>query len=374
MSTTPAAVTVVVMTYSHSDTQLAKVYYDPSDPAGFAGASKLSDRFPKYKSVKTWLSSQPTYTLHKPMKRRFPTRKYKSSAPNEFWQMDLLEMIPYARVNRGYRYILTCIDVYSRFARAEALKSKDAYNVSHAIESILKLTVPRHIQTDLGKEFYNKSVKNLFKRYGINHYSVHSQYKAAVVERFNRTLRERLNRYFTRNGSKVWIDVLPHIIKAYNHSIHRSLSDGKRPIDIIMNNDQQLAEWRHQELPKTNTKKVKPLPIKSLVRISRISVSSPFRKNFDQNWSEEIFRINAIDSREKPVMYILEDMNNQILQGKFYRQELQLITAQDNAIYRIERVIRTQGKGKHKRYLVKWHGYDNTHNSWISANQFVSKF
>ena len=82
---------------------------------------------------------------------------------------------------------------------------------------------PHHVQTDLVKEFYNKSVRSLFKKYDINHYSVHSQFKAALVERFNRTLRERLTRYFTRTGKKVWYGVLPKIVNAYNHSSHRAL-------------------------------------------------------------------------------------------------------------------------------------------------------
>ena len=101
-----------------NSTRLADTYYNPSDPAAFAGASKLKKKFPKV-DVSSWLAAQPTYTLHKPMLRRFPTRKYRTSGPNHLWQMDLMEMIPYARVNKGYRYILTCIDVFTRFARAD---------------------------------------------------------------------------------------------------------------------------------------------------------------------------------------------------------------------------------------------------------------
>jgi len=130
---------------------LAKVYYDPSQPEGYAGASRLKKKFPKT-DVKKWLATQPTYTLHKPMKRKFTTRAYKTSGANELWQMDLMEMIPYARINAGNRYILTCIDVFSRFARAEAVKNKEAKTVCTAIKKMLtKTTPPRHVQTDLGK-------------------------------------------------------------------------------------------------------------------------------------------------------------------------------------------------------------------------------
>jgi L-rhamnose mutarotase len=348
--------------------QLAKVYYDPSQPEGYAGASRLAKKFPKV-NVKKWLATQPAYTLHKPLRRKFTTRKYLTSGPDELWQMDLMEMIPYATINAGNRYILTCIDVFSRFARAIAVKSKDAKTVADAVKKIMvKSPIPRHVQTDLGKEFYNKIVQDLFRKLKINHYTVHSQFKAAVVERFNRTLRERLNRYFTYQRNKKWLAVLPKIVDAYNHASHRSLK-GKRPIDVYT--DHNLDDWVAQQPTKTKISQ-KLLQVGSLVRISRISTSSPFRKNFDQNWSEEIFRIASVETSNKPVMYTLKDVfNDEIVQGKFYKEELQDVGDTLPSVYRIEKVIATKGKGAHKQYLVKWYGHDKSRNSWITKDQFV---
>ena len=72
-------------------------------------------------------------------------------------------------------------------------------------------------------------------------------------------------------------------------------------------------------------------------------------------------------------MYILQDLKGEIVQGKFYHHELQVVDKNISKVYRIEHIIRTRNKGKHKQYFVKWHGYDDTHNIWISANQFVDK-
>ena len=72
-------------------------------------------------------------------------------------------------------------------------------------------------------------------------------------------------------------------------------------------------------------------------------------------------------------MYILKDLKGEIIQGKFYQQELQVVDKKLPEVYRIEKIIRTHNKGKHKQYLVKWHGYDDSHNSWISASQIVDK-
>ena len=353
------------------ENQLAKVYYDPSKPEGYAGASRLQKKFPKT-NVKKWLATQPAYTLHKPMKRKFTTRMYKTSGNDELWQMDLMEMIPYAKINSGNRYILTCIDVFSRFARAEAVKTKDAVTVSTAIRKMLtKTTPPRHVQTDLGKEFYNKTVQSLFRKHNINHYTVQSQFKAAVVERFNRTLRERLNRYFTHQRNKKWIMVLPKIIFAYNNASHRSLK-GKCPADLYVKDPNNLNDWVDQE-KETNVRKRRETlyPVGALVRISRIT-TSPFRKNFDQNWSEEIFRVASMDTINKPVMYVLKDVaTDEDIEGKFYQEELQDVGDSLPNVYRIEKILRTKGKGEHKQYLVKWYGFNDSRNSWITKDQLV---
>ena len=350
--------------------EFAKVYYDPTQPEAFAGAARLIKKFPKSNKakIKKWIARQPTYTLHKPMRRKFTTRKYKVPCVNHLWQMDLMEMIPYSRINSGNRYILTCIDVYSRFARAQPVKLKDGKSMVLAIKKMLdKKNTPKSIQTDLGKEFYNKLVQELFAKYKINHYSVQSQFKAAIVERFNRTLRERLNRFFTSQGNKKWLSALPNIINAYNHSSHRTLK-GKRPIDLL---DNDLNEWKEiHDDDEIRKRRKNTFPVGTLVRISRIS-NSPFRKNFDQNWSEEIFRITAVDSKESPVMYVLKDMKDEIIQGKFYHEELQDVGDTLPEIYRIEKIIRTKGKGKYKQYLVKWYGYNDSFNKWITADKFV---
>ncbi len=335
---------------------LKSIYYNPRHPHSFGGAAP----FKAYKNIKTWLSGQTAYTLHKPIRKTFPTRRYRVSGIDHLWQADLLEMIPYAKINKGYKYILTIIDVFSRYAWALPLKNKSAAEITHALEQLFNIRTPRHIQTDQGKEFYNSSVSALCKKHKIKHYSVYSQYKAALVERFNGTLRSRLNRYFTFKGNKVWFDTLDDIVYAYNHRKHRGIFN-MRPIDINKLNEMQL--WKMQE----NIKMPNSLIKFSLLDYCRISrVRGPFLKNFDQNWSEEVFRIVGIDRSANPIMYILEDLNNEIVQGKFYSAELQKISKPNT--YRIEKILQTKGKGAYKQYLIKWVGYNSNFNSWIKAS------
>ena len=337
--------------------EMKKIWFDPEEPAGFAGLSSLAKAVKvSKKQTKSWLSDQLAYSLHRPMKKRFPTRKYLANGVDSIWQMDLLEMIPFAKINKGYKYILNCIDVFSRFVRAIPLKSKSAKDVAAALELMLKNKQPKHIQTDLGKEFYNSAVKAVLKKYDINHYSVFSQYKAALVERFNRTLRNRLTKYLTSQGNKIWINVLQKIIHAYNHTSHRGIK-GMRPVDVS-----DVSDVHNVPIKKKGKPKYK---VGEFVRISKIS-ASPFVKNFDQNWSDEVFQISDINTKQSPVMYVIRDENNDIIQGKFYEEELQVLPRKPD-IYRIQSILRRKGKGKDKQFLVKWYGYSTP--SWIYASQ-----
>ena len=273
--------------------------------------------------------------------------------------MDLMEMIPYARINNGYKYILTCIDVFSRYARTVPVKSKSAKDMSEAVMIMFESVQPKSLQTDLGKEFYNSSVQSILKKFKINHYSVFSQYKAALVERFNRTLRSRLNKYFTKQGNKKWVNVLPKFTHAYNHSEHRGIN-GIRPVDVT--NDLIVCSSIAKD---EKTKKQNKYKIGDFVRISKIS-TTPFIKNFDQNWSDEVFQIDSINTEQTPIMYEIRDEYGNLISGKFYKEELQVIPEKPN-IYRIQSILQSKGNGKYKQYLVKWHGYEEP--TWIYANQ-----
>ena len=158
--------------------------------------------------------------------------------------------------------------------------------------------------------------------------------------------------------------ILQSIIDTYNNSKHRGIFN-LRPIDVTKRNEMQLWEAQQQQQPQP----IKRQSYKLLdnVRISQIK-GSPFVKFFYLNWSEEIFRIVAVDSTAYPIMYTLEDLNHNILVGKFYTQELQVV-AEMPPLFRIEKIIRSKGRGGYKQFLVKWHGYPSSYNSWIYKNQ-----
>ena len=346
--------------------KLKDIYYNLKDIDSFGSIKRLHVRTKKSKDeVKNWLSNQLSHSLNKPIKRKFPTRSYKVNAPNGLWQIDLLEMIPYANINNNYKYIMNVIDIYSRYVWSIPLKTKTGIEVSSALKTLFKHQIPHNIQTDLGKEFYNIHVDKLFKEYNINHYTIHSQYKAAIVERFNRTLRSKLSKYFIYTGKKEWYNILNDIIHTYNKTNHGGI-ENQKPIDLF--HHKNLNVWFERDIKKKYKVKKSLLKVNDYVRISRISIS-PFIKNFNNNWSDEVFQIAQIDNKDTPTMYTLKDFDGNVLKGKFYIEELQYLPKAPS-IYRIEQILETEGRGKHKQHLVKWVGYKNP--TWIKATQISS--
>ena len=100
--------------------------------------------------------------LHKPVRRNYSRGNFDVRGLDETWQADLVEMIPYARDNKGYRYQLTIIDIFSKYAWAVPVKRKTGKDVSEAMESVLvKGRVPKNLHTDRGKDFITQIFKNL---------------------------------------------------------------------------------------------------------------------------------------------------------------------------------------------------------------------
>lgn len=218
----------------------------------------------------------------------------------------------------------------------------------------------KNLQSDNGKEFYNKHFAELMKKYNINHYSTYSKLKASICERLNRTLLNKLWKYFSLNGNHKWLKCLQKVTEEYNNSKHRTIK--MRPSAVNKSHEQYLLENVYCKNHTLNaTTKIK-FKIGDNVRVSKFKTI--FEKGYTPNWSTEIFKIDKIMPTEPPT-YLLEDLHGERIKGAFYSYELQKTTCLD--VYLVEKVIRRSGT----KCLVKWLGFDNSHNSWINKRDLI---
>jgi transposase InsO family protein len=343
---------------------MENIYFDPKHPASFGGVRKLQKALPKEKrrDAAQWLKGERTYTLHKQARKKFITRKTRTSHHLSQWQVDLNDMISHK--DGPYRYILTVIDVFSRYAWARALKTKKGVEIVQAFTEIFKQAgSPHYIQSDQGKEFENQTFLSFLKEHHVKQFSVKSPYKSGMVERFNRTLKTRMFRYFTHVGNYKWVNVLPDLVDSYNLGEHRSLPKGMSPKQA--SDPRRHSEvFRHQEQGgKSIAKQNTSIKIGDVVRVSKYK--GVFEKGYVANFSEEVFTVRAIDQRYQPITYTIMDEKQEIIEGKFYAHELQVV--KPNEWHAIEKVIRHQGK----KTLVKFLGYPDEY--WVNNVKDINK-
>jgi len=293
--------------------------------------------------------------LLKPVKKIFPHRHIQAYYNNDIWSADLIDVQKYAARNDNFKYILLIIDIYSRYIWLFPLLNKESKTVLDCFETFNEL--PENLWTDRGSEFTNKRFKNWCKANDVNLYHTGGESKAVFAERAIRTIRGLINGEMIEDNTDRYIDDLADILHFYNHHIHSSIKE--TPSDVYFKGVEPFQNYASTVVKKPKFK------VGDYVRISRVKMA--FEKGYSANWSEEVFKIIGVDNSENPVMYQLEDLLGEKVEGKFYGEELQKTDLKDYAI--VEKVLQEK-KGKGKRmFLVKYRGYDNKFNEWISEEQ-----
>ena len=340
----------------------AKEYEDPKQPGAlggvrpFARAHKLKD--PEAKEL---LQHVLSYTLHKPVRKRFPTAPTLVFGPNEQWQMDLVDMQKLSKWNKGYKYLLTVIDVFSKVAWAEPLKSKSTKDMLPALERVKKHfgTSPQRVQTDQGTEFLAKPVQAWFKKHKWLHFVTHSDPKASVIERWHRTLKQRMFRYFTAHNTLRWTDALPYLIHNYNNSFHRSI--GMAPLSVNADNEEKVWNRLYAAKLRPRRKKNPTLRVGDKVRLQK--KHRPFKKGYLPGWTEEVFSVARVKVGPPP-QYKVVEWDGTPIKGTFYEQDLQKVVISDDTLFRVEKVV----KRKKGYVLVQWKGWPRKYDSWIPTH------
>ena len=170
--------------------------------------------------------------LHKPIIRKFKKRKVYSTFKNNIWGADLADMQLLRRYNKGIRFLLCVVDIFSKYGWVAPLKDEKGISIVKAFQSILKQSnrKPNKIWVDKGSEFYNVYFKKWLRDTDIVMYSAHNEGKSVVAERFIRTLKSKIYKYMSSISKNVHIDKLDDIVNEYNNTYHTTIK--KKPIDV----------------------------------------------------------------------------------------------------------------------------------------------
>ena len=258
-----------------------------------------------------------------------------------------------SKYNKGIRYLLCAIDLFSKYAFVVPLKDKKGTTISNVFQSILNNSKrkPNKMWVDQGSEFYNNHFKKWLKGNNTEMHSTHNEGKSVVAERFIRTLRNKIYKHRTAVSKNVYFDVLNDIVDEYNNTSHKTIK--MKPIDV---KSDSFARYNEE-----SNEKDSKLKVGDHVRISKYK--NIFAKGYGPNWNKEIFVVKHMKNTV-PWIYLISDLNGAEIGGNFYEKELQKTNQKE---IRIEKSIKRKGN----KLYVKWKGYNNSFNSWIDKKDLI---
>ena len=191
----------------------------------------------------------------------FKKIKVYSSFKDNIWGVGLADMQLISKYNKGIRYLLCAIDLFSKYAFVVPLKDKKGTTSANAFQSILDNSKrkPNKIWVDQGSEFYNTYFKKWLKDNNIEMYSTHNVGKSVVAERFIKTLKNKIYKHKTAISKNVYFNVLNDIVDKYNNTYHRTTK--MKPIDVRSDSFAEHNEEFNEKYP--------VLKVGDHVRISR---------------------------------------------------------------------------------------------------------
>ena len=343
-----------------------RLYYDPSKISSLGGKKNLLGEIEKSKHEKTekWLEGEDAYTLHKKVIRKFKRRPTLVSGIYDQLQADLMDVRVLKEHNDGVGFLLTTIDVFSKKAWVFPISFKSGIEVAGALNSLFEENSFRTMQTDKGKEFYNRRVQEVLRAHNVDHFSSENEnIKASIVERFNKTLRGRMYRFLTYTNKMRYIDTLDDLVSSYNKTIHSST--GLRPNDVNFDNQEDVWNTLYEQKQWKSTKP--KLNNGDHVRIAKAAMS--FERGYTQRWTVEIFRVTDVLDYNRPPVYRLTDLNGDSVDGTFYEKELQKVVLPKS--FKIEKIIKKRKRGRREELFVKWLGYPDSFNTWVDKQNFV---
>ena len=363
--------------------RIARIYKQPGHPVAFSSANTIFQYFKgeiPLKKIKEALEHIDSYTLHREYKKPYIHNPYFVYRRRNSFQADLIDIRALNGSNSGFSYLLIIIDIFSRKIWVIPLIKKTGEITANAFENWVKslngdISKKAKLLTDAGKEFINKKVKKVLEENNILHSITKNIYKAAIVERVNKSIQIIIYKYLTDTGNVRYIEVLPKLVQSYNNRIHSSLS-GLSPNDADKKQHEVKVRTTHrakydQIRRKSKRSNYQKFSIGDRVRI-KIYAQAPSsaRRAYLQQFHGELFEVYDVSLRLPIPFYYLKSMNtNELIEGGFYANELVRVRGK---LFKIEKILKTKGKGQNKKHFVRWKYFGPQWDSWIKASDLDS--
>ena len=235
---------------------------------------------------------------------------------DDIWAADLMDVSNLR--NRGVNYVLMVIDALSKYGWMVPMKTKSGVETASSFAKILKGgRKPGKVWVDKGTEFYNEKVKKLFPLY-----STENEEKSSVVERWIRTIKDKLSAYFTANDTLKFTDILQPLAERYNNTKHSTIK--MTPVEAS-DPDRSNEVYRNTYGIAARPVKKPEFEVGDRVRLTR--KKGAFEKGYTPGWTRELFRVvKVLDTY--PITYSVEGIKpdkdgDTEVKGSFYAKELQ---------------------------------------------------
>ena len=309
---------------------ITRAYTTPGHEIAFSGPSRAKSVFkdgPSRKDILKDLESQNVFTLHrkKPKPRHFnPFFVHEKRAQI---QMDLIDMQKLAAWNDGIKYLLVGIDSFTKKASAVGMTNKSAQATLAAIKKMLSSSLapmPKYVIMDRGKEFTNGIVSRYFANENVKIVNPNGEHKAAIAERFNRTLQDLIYPYLTHNDTKRYIDSLDALLRTYNTRVHRTIKMSPDKAELAKNHHlvrQNLGMYYDKSISRKKKPKYK---VGDIVRIK--IAKKAFTRGYHPSFTDKLFKIIAVKVSMPMPMYTVQDVQDgEEITGGFYEEEIQIV-------------------------------------------------
>ena len=251
----------------------------------------------KKSDIKKYIDSKiETQLLKESKKSKLKLGHITSYKPNSVWQMDIFYLMKYHKYNKEYKYILCCIDIFSRFVYCEPMKTKDNNEVIKAFLKIINIEKPYVIMTDSDSTFLSKEFQKVLdvNEIALNPVPLHDHHSLGIIDRFARTFKTILHKRFIKYNSYNWFDHLETIIKNYNNSPHSGILDIKPSQATEKHNAYLIYELNVEKAKVKTTYKPTIFKIGDYVRLIENNI---FKKKSEGKYKDETHQIVNINGK-----------------------------------------------------------------------------